>query len=112
MSIDKVGVTGVALAFGISVLVMAYAVGHISGGHFNPAVSVGAALAGRIAWVQAGIYAAVQVVSALVAAAVLFLVYKAFDGWDAEGSTGQNRFGDYLPGLDSGRAACRERGGL
>src|SRR3546814_14897879 len=51
LSIDKVGVTGVALAFGISVLVLAYAVGHISGGHFNPAVSAGAALAGRSPWV-------------------------------------------------------------
>src|SRR3546814_10141764 len=78
---------------------MAYAVGHIAGGHFNPAVSVGAALAGRIAWVQAGIYAAVQVVSAIVAAAVLFLIYKGFDGWDAEGSMGQNSFGEDGSGL-------------
>ncbi|MDT0201985.1 aquaporin [Nocardioides sp. AE5] len=87
-------IVAIALAFGISVMVMSYAVGHISGGHFNPAVSVGAAIAGRLSWIQAGIYAAVQVVSAIVAAAVLFLVFKGFDGWEAKGAMGQNFFGD------------------
>lgn len=91
---DAADVTGVALAFGIAVLVMAYAVGHISGGHFNPAVSVGAALAGRLSWVQTGLYAAAQVVGAVVAAAALFVVHKSLDGWDAEGAMGQNAFGD------------------
>ncbi|QIX25861.1 MIP family channel protein [Nocardioides sp. JQ2195] len=94
INLDGIGVTGVALAFGIAVLVMAYAVGHISGGHFNPAVSVGAAFAGRLSWVNAGIYAAAQLVGAVVAAAALFLVYKSIDGWDAEGAMGQNAFGD------------------
>lgn len=97
MAIDVVSVAGVALAFGISVLVMAYAVGHISGGHFNPAVSVGAAMAGRLSWVQAAIYAAAQIVGAIVAALVLFIVYTGIDGWDADGSMGQNFFGDQSP---------------
>ncbi|MEZ0579447.1 MIP/aquaporin family protein [Nocardioides sp. MH1] len=60
-----------ALAFGLTVLVMAYAVGHLSGGHFNPAVSIGAALAGRIGWATAAVYIAVQFVAAFVAAGVL-----------------------------------------
>ncbi|WP_082563615.1 MULTISPECIES: MIP family channel protein [unclassified Nocardioides] len=89
-----VGIAGVALAFGFAVLVMAYAVGHISGGHFNPAVSVGAAMAGRLSWVQAGFYAAAQLVGAIVAAAALFIVFKGIDGWDAEGAMGQNNYGD------------------
>ena len=97
MSISLVGITGVALAFGISVLVMVYAVGHISGGHFNPAVSVGAAMAGRLSWAQAGIYAAAQLVGAIVAALVLFAVYSGIDRWDSEGSMGQNFFGDQSP---------------
>ncbi|WP_082748510.1 MIP/aquaporin family protein [Nocardioides jensenii] len=94
INLDNIGVTGVALAFGFAVLVMAYAVGHISGGHFNPAVSVGAAMAGRLSWVQAGLYAAAQLVGAIVAAAALFIVYKSIDGWEAEGAMGQNAFGD------------------
>ena len=63
-----------ALAFGLTVLVMAYAVGHLSGGHFNPAVSIGAALAGRIGWATAAVYIAVQFVAAFVAAGVLAIV--------------------------------------
>lgn len=91
-------IVAIALAFGLSVMVMSYAVGHISGGHFNPAVSVGAAIAGRLAWVQAGIYAATQIVAAIVAAAALFTIHKGVDGWDAEGAMGQNGFGDLSPG--------------
>lgn len=85
------------LSFGIAVLVMAYAVGHISGGHFNPAVSLGAALAGRVSWVHAGIYAAAQVVAAILAALVLFVSMKGFEHWEAEGNMGANGFGDMSP---------------
>ncbi|MDN5895445.1 MAG: MIP family channel protein [Nocardioides sp.] len=91
----------IALAFGISVLVMVYAVGHISGGHFNPAVSVGAAIAGRLSWVQAGMYAAAQLVGAVVAATVVFGVMHGFDGFDAgSDGMGQNYFGDQNPNAD------------
>ena len=63
-----------ALAFGLTVLIMAYAVGHISGGHFNPAVSIGAALAGRVGWATAGVYIIVQFIAAFVAAGVLAII--------------------------------------
>jgi aquaporin Z len=87
-------VTTVGLTFGIAMLVMVYAFGRVSGAHFNPAVSVGAALGGRMAWRQVGLYVLAQVVGAVLAALVLFLLMHGFDGFDAEGSMGQNSFGD------------------
>ncbi|PWN04630.1 MIP family channel protein [Nocardioides silvaticus] len=63
-----------ALAFGLTVLIMAYAVGHLSGGHFNPAVSIGAALAGRVSWATAAVYIAVQFIAAFVAAGMLAII--------------------------------------
>lgn len=82
------------LAFGLSVMVMAYAVGRISGGHFNPAVTVGAALGGRLPWRQVGIYVAAQLAGALLAGAMLFGLLHGFEGFSAEGNMGQNSFGD------------------
>jgi len=73
----------IALAFGLTVLTMAYAVGHISGGHFNPAVSVGAAVSGRMSWKDAGIYSAVQVGAGLVAGLVLLIITALYDVDDA-----------------------------
>src|ERR1700689_3773172 len=69
-----IGFAGVALAFGLTVLTMAYAVGGISGGHFNPAVSLGLAVAGRFAWTNLLPYWAAQVIGGLVAASVLYLI--------------------------------------
>src|SRR6202012_760726 len=63
-----IGFVGVAFAFGLTVLTMAYAVGHISGGHFNPAVTVGLAVGGRFSWVDVVPYIVVQVIGAIVAA--------------------------------------------
>src|SRR5688500_14057018 len=83
-----------ALAFGLGVLVMMYAVGYLSGGHFNPAVSVGHAISGRISWQQAGLYAAAQVAAAFAAGLMLFAVLHGFEGFDSEGNMGQNSFGD------------------
>ena len=65
-----IGYLGVALAFGLTVLTMAYAVGHISGGHFNPAVSLGLAVGGRFSWKDLIPYIIVQVLGAIAAAAV------------------------------------------
>lgn len=65
-----VGYLGVSLAFGLTVLTGAYALGHISGGHFNPAVTVGAAIAGRLPWAAAPVYIVSQVVGGLLAGAV------------------------------------------
>lgn len=67
-----IGFLGVALAFGLTVLVMVYAVGYISGGHFNPAVTFGAAIAGRIEWKAVPAYIITQIVGASVAALGLF----------------------------------------
>jgi aquaporin Z len=82
-----IGFAGVALAFGLTVLTMAYAVGHVSGAHFNPAVSVGLATAGRMPWSHVPGYIAAQVVGGIVAAAVLYLI--------ASGKVG---FGEHSPG--------------
>lgn len=86
-----------ALAFGFAVLAMMYAVGHVSGGHLNPAVSIGVATAGRMPWAQAGLYAAAQLAGALVAGLVLFVLLQGFPGFDAGDDLGQNRFGDASP---------------
>ncbi|MBD8868641.1 MIP/aquaporin family protein [Nocardioides donggukensis] len=86
------------LAFGLSLLVMTYAVGHLSGGHFNPAVSVGFAVSGRMTWPQVGVYAAAQVGGAVVAGLTLFVVLHGYDGYESRGNMGQNFFGSEAPG--------------
>ncbi len=85
-------VIATALAFGLSVVAMAYAVGRISGGHFNPAITLGAALGGRLSWVQAAVYMAAQVVGAIIGSFVLWVVLKGSD-FDVQ-SFGANGFGD------------------
>jgi aquaporin Z len=87
--------TGTALAFGLTVLVGAYAFGRISGAHFNPAVSVGAALSGRMAWREVPLYVGSQLVGGLIAGLTLFILVRGFDGYDV-GTDGlaQNGFGD------------------
>ena len=83
-----------ALAFGLALLVGAYAFGRISGAHFNPAVSVGAALGGRMAWRQVPVYVGSQLAGAVLAGLVLFVLTKGIDGYDI-GTNGlaQNSFG-------------------
>ncbi|MEV7429419.1 aquaporin Z [Nocardioides sp. NPDC092400] len=94
-----IGFLGVSFAFGLSVLVMAYAVGHLSGGHFNPAVTVGLATGGRFAWRDVPAYVVAQVVGAVVAAAVLYLVASGQPGFSASGSGfASNGYGDRSPG--------------
>ncbi|HYG92691.1 MAG TPA: MIP family channel protein [Nocardioides sp.] len=89
-------ITSIGLSFGIAVVVMAYAFGRISGGHFNPAVSVGAALSGRLSWKDAGLYTAAQVVGGLVGGLLLALVLLASDiGWEFGDGMGSNGFGDH-----------------
>lgn len=93
-----IGFLGVALAFGLTVLVMAYAVGYISGGHFNPAVSLGAALAGRIEWKYVLPYWVTQFIAASVAGAVLFIIANGKAGFDAVASGfASNGYGDRSP---------------
>ena len=88
-----------ALAFGLTVLVMAYALGRVSGGHFNPAVTLGAVLGGRLPWNQVGLYMAAQLLGALLAGTVLFGLGHGFEGFVAEGNMGQNFFGDQGSGF-------------
>jgi len=71
-----IGFAGISLAFGLTVLTMAYAVGHISGGHFNPAVSIGLALAGRLPKNDLVPYIVAQVFGAVAAACVLYFIYR------------------------------------
>ncbi len=94
-----VGFVGVALAFGLSVLGMAYAVGHVSGGHFNPAVTVGLASAGRFAWKDVPGYVVAQLVGAIAGAAVLYVVAAGRPGFSAsESGFATNGYGDRSPG--------------
>lgn len=94
-----IGFLGVALAFGLTVLVMAFAVGHVSGGHFNPAVTLGAAASGRFAWKDTPAYIATQVVAAIAAAAVLYVIASGQAGFSAsESGFATNGYGDHSPG--------------
>src|SRR5687767_8605728 len=70
-----------ALAFGLTVLVMAYAVGRISGGHFNPAVTVGAAIGGRLPWREVGLYIGAQLAGAIAAGLCLWVLMHGFEGY-------------------------------
>jgi aquaporin Z len=99
----------VGLSFGIAIIVMVYAFGRISGGHFNPAVSLGAALGGRISWKEAGAYMGAQLVGAIVGALVLVLILIAGDtGFEiGDDALGANGFGD-RGGLELGGALIIE----
>ena len=98
-----IGFVGVSLAFGLTVLTMAYAVGPVSGGHFNPAVSVGLAVAGRFSWAELIPYVIAQVVGAIVAAAALYLIVMgkapvAPDTVVSIGGFAANGYGEHSPG--------------
>ncbi len=92
-----IGFLGVALAFGLTVLTMAYAVGHISGGHFNPAVTIGLWAGKRCATSDVVPYIVAQVVGAILAAAVLYLIASGKPGWVPDGFA-SNGYGDLSPG--------------
>ena len=92
-----IGFLGVSFAFGLTVLSMAYAVGHISGGHFNPAVTLGLWTAGRCANKHLVPYIVTQVVAAVAAAAVLYGIASGAPGWEAKGFA-SNGYGDLSPG--------------
>ena len=99
-----IGFAGVSLAFGLTVLTMAYAVGGISGGHFNPAVSLGLAVAKRFSWGELLPYWAAQLLGSFVAAGCLFVIASGMPGWGA-GGFASNGFGDLSPGGYSMQAA-------
>ncbi|NKZ13074.1 aquaporin Z [Mycolicibacterium septicum] len=93
-----IGFLGVALAFGLTVLTGVYAFGTISGGHFNPAVTLGAALARRVEWAAVVPYWISQVVGGLVAGVVIYVIASGKDGWSATGNMAANGFGEHSPG--------------
>jgi aquaporin Z len=97
---NRIGAAGVALAFGLSVLTGIYAMGHISGGHFNPAVTVGLAAGGRFPWRDVVPYVAAQLLGAILASAVILaLAGSNAAGYSASiGGLGANGFGDHSPG--------------
>ena len=100
-----IGFTGVSLAFGLSVLTAAYAFGPISGGHFNPAVSLGLWVAGRFPAAHVLPYWVAQLVGAIVAAAVLYVIATGHAGFDPSAGFASNGFGPLSPGKYSLGAA-------
>jgi aquaporin Z len=93
-----IGFAGVSLAFGLTVLTGAYAFGHISGAHFNPAVSLGLAVAGRFAWKDVLPYVIVQVLGAIAAALLIRYVASGAPGFDPGNSLASNGYGEHSPG--------------
>ena len=93
-----IGFTGVSLAFGLTVLTAAYALGHISGGHFNPAVSFGLWAGGRFEAKELIPYIVSQLIGASIAAWVLYLIVQGQAGFTGTGGFASNGFGDLSPG--------------
>lgn len=100
-----IGLTGVSLAFGLTVLTMAYAIGHISGCHLNPAVSIGLWAGGRFQARQLLPYIVSQVLGAVAAGGVLYLIASGKAGFDVSAGFASNGFGDHSPGQYSMLAA-------
>ena len=92
-----IGLLGVSLAFGLTVLTGAYALGPISGGHFNPAVSVGLAMGGRFAWSALPGYVIAQVLGAIAGGGILYLIATGKAGAEV-GGFATNGFGEHSPG--------------
>jgi aquaporin Z len=98
-----IGFLGVSLAFGLTVVTAAYALGHISGGHFNPAVTLGVLVARRIEPREAIVYLVSQIVGAVIGAAIIVVIANGVDGFSVgtgagESSLAANGFADHSPG--------------
>ena len=93
-----IGFAGVSLAFGLTVLTMAYAVGHVSGAHFNPAVSVGLWAGGRFPATDLLPYIAAQVTGGIAGAGLLFVIASGHAGFDVGGGFASNGYGAHSPG--------------
>jgi len=93
-----IGFVGVAFAFGLTVLTMAYAIGHISGCHLNPAVSVGLFMGGRFPSGELVPYIAAQVLGAIAGAGTLFLIANGAPGFELSGGFASNGYGEHSPG--------------
>ncbi|MGU9853000.1 aquaporin Z [Pseudomonas koreensis] len=93
-----IGVLGVALAFGLTVLTMAFAIGHISGCHLNPAVSVGLVVGGRFPARELPAYVIAQVLGGILAAALLYYIASGKEGFDIAAGLASNGYGEHSPG--------------
>jgi aquaporin Z len=93
-----IGVLGVALAFGLTVLTMAFAIGHISGCHLNPAVSVGLFVGGRFPAKELPAYIIAQVIGAIIAAALIYYIANGKEGFDVANGLASNGYGEHSPG--------------
>lgn len=93
-----IGLVGVSFAFGLTVLTMAYAIGHVSGCHLNPAVSIGLVAGGRFKASELGPYVAAQVLGAIAGAGILYLIASGQAGFDVAGGLASNGYGDHSPG--------------
>ncbi|MFP0195913.1 MULTISPECIES: aquaporin Z [Pseudomonas] len=93
-----IGVLGVALAFGLTVLTMAFAIGHISGCHLNPAVSVGLSVGGRFPAKELPAYIIAQVIGAILAAALIVYIGSGKEGFDVANGLASNGYGEHSPG--------------
>jgi aquaporin Z len=100
-----IGFLGVALAFGLTVLTMAYAIGHISGCHLNPAVSVGLVVGKRFPLADLPGYVVAQVAGGITASAVLYVIASGKAGFDLSGGFASNGYGEHSPGQYS-MTAC------
>ena len=93
-----IGFVGVSLAFGLTVLTGVYAFGTISGGHFNPAVTLGAAIAKRVEWRVLPAYWITQVVGGLLAGLTIYVIASGKPGWNGTGNMAANGYGAHSPG--------------
>lgn len=93
-----IGLVGVALAFGLTVLTMAYAIGHISGCHLNPAVSLGLVVGGRFKAADLLPYWIAQVLGAVAGAGILYLIASGASGFELSGGLASNGYGEHSPG--------------
>ena len=93
-----IGFAGVSLAFGLTVLTMAYAIGHVSGCHLNPAVSLGLVIGGRFKGKDLLPYIGAQVAGGIVAAGVLYVIATGKAGFDVQGGFASNGYGEHSPG--------------
>jgi aquaporin Z len=93
-----IGLLGVSLAFGLTVVTMAYAIGHVSGCHLNPAVTVGLAAGGRFPTKDIPAYVVSQIAGAIVAAAILYVIASGAPGFDLAKGFAANEYGEHSPG--------------
>lgn len=96
--IDGLGLVGISLAFGLSLMAMVYAIGSISGCHINPAVSIAMLVAGKIKVKDAGAYIIAQCIGAIIGAGVLLIIVEGNPSYSIANGLGQNGFGDFSPG--------------